>query len=69
MTQKAFCEKTGRPEKWLSEIIRGKARITTESALQFEDLLGIEAEFWLNLQQQFDLAAERGRIALHAKKN
>lgn len=64
MTQKEFCQKTNRPEKWLSEIIRCKARITVESALQFEDVFDIEAEFFLNLQQQFDLCAARGAIAL-----
>ena len=44
LSQRAFAEMTGRPEQVVSEIVRGKKRITAETALDFADALGIEAE-------------------------
>ncbi|MBN9287578.1 MAG: XRE family transcriptional regulator [Gammaproteobacteria bacterium 39-13] len=46
MSQKEFAERCGRPEKTINEIIKGKAAITPETALQFERVLGAPAEFW-----------------------
>jgi len=34
----------------LSELFKGKRNITAVLALKLEELLGISAEFWLNLQ-------------------
>lgn len=44
----------------ISEIIQGKRRITETIALDFSDAFETSAEFWLNLQCQYDL--------WHAKK-
>ncbi len=39
----------------ISEIINKKRRITEVIALDFADALGTSAEFWLNLQNRYDL--------------
>jgi addiction module HigA family antidote len=61
LSQRAFAETMRRPEQLVSEIIRGKKRITAETALDFADALGIEAEFWLNLEVNFELDQARAR--------
>ncbi|HEX8394298.1 MAG TPA: HigA family addiction module antitoxin [Longimicrobium sp.] len=39
----------------LHEIVHGKRGASTDTALRFEALFGMEAEFWLNLQRDWDL--------------
>ena len=39
----------------ISGIINGKRRITEIIALDFADAFGTSAEFWLNLQNHYDL--------------
>ena len=46
MSQAQLAERTGRPKKTINEIIKGKAAITPETALQFERVLGVPASFW-----------------------
>ena len=46
MTQAGLAERTGRPLKTINEIIKGKAAITPETAIQLERVLGTPAEFW-----------------------
>jgi addiction module HigA family antidote len=53
MSQAEFAERTGRPTKTINEIIRGKATITSETALQFEKVLGVSASFWINREQNY----------------
>jgi addiction module HigA family antidote len=53
MTQAELALRTGRPLKTINEIIKGKAAITPETALQFERVLGVSANFWLNREQQY----------------
>jgi addiction module HigA family antidote len=39
----------------VSEIVHGRRGVTPDTALRLERLLGVEAEFWLNLQLAWDL--------------
>lgn len=39
----------------LNELIHGRRGMTPDTALRLEQLLGIEAQFWLNLQLAWDL--------------
>jgi antitoxin HigA-1 len=39
----------------ISEIINKKRRITEAIALDFSDALGTSPEFWINLQNRYDL--------------
>jgi addiction module HigA family antidote len=53
MTQVELAERTGRPTKTISEIIKGKAAITPETALQLEKVLGVPASFWTNRERNY----------------
>jgi HTH-type transcriptional regulator/antitoxin HigA len=70
MSQAELADRTGRPKKTINEIIKGKAAITPETALQFELVLGIPAAFWMNREQQYREALarvkERQSLETHA---
>ena len=53
MTQKELAARTGRTSKHVNEIVKGKAAITSETAIQLERALGIPASFWNNRQQRY----------------
>lgn len=53
MTQRELAERTGRPTQIINGIIKGKHAITPETALLFERVLGIPANFWINLESQY----------------
>ena len=44
------------PANRISQIIAGKRMITGDTALRFGHWFGMDPQFWLNLQAQFDLA-------------
>jgi addiction module HigA family antidote len=41
----------------VNELIHGKRGVTPDTALRLEQLFGMEAQFWLNLQLAWDLYA------------
>jgi addiction module HigA family antidote len=43
----------------LDEIVRGRRRITADTALRLARYLGTSAEFWLGLQLEYDLRTTR----------
>lgn len=49
----------GVPPNRISEILRGRRAITPDTALRLSRWLGTSAEFWLNLQQAYDLEVAR----------
>lgn len=53
MSQAELSERSGIPQKTINEIIHGKTAITSETALQFERVLGIPANFWNNLESNY----------------
>ena len=46
------------PQTRVSEIIKGKRRITADTALRFAKYFGTSPKFWLSLQDDFDLEEE-----------
>ncbi|MGB7430922.1 MAG: HigA family addiction module antitoxin [Ahrensia sp.] len=44
------------PPNRISQIISGKRAITGDTALRFGHWFGVDPEFWINLQAQFELA-------------
>ena len=54
MGPKEFAVRTGKPEKTIIAIIKGKSSITAEMAVQFENVLKIPAHFWLIIQRNYD---------------
>jgi addiction module HigA family antidote len=53
MSQAQLARRTGRPTKTINEIIKGKAAITPETALQLERVLRVPAAFWLRREQHY----------------
>ncbi|MEZ5012876.1 MAG: HigA family addiction module antitoxin [Chitinophagales bacterium] len=51
-------KETGIPQTRISEIIKGRRRVTADTALRFSRFFGTTARFWLNLQNDFDLEEE-----------
>ncbi|MGQ9365759.1 HigA family addiction module antitoxin [Azospirillum sp. ST 5-10] len=45
----------GVPQNRISDIVRGRRGISADTALRLEKAFGVSAQFWLNLQQQYDL--------------
>ena len=43
------------PQTRISEIIKGKRRITADTALRFAKYFGSSPKFWLGLQDDFDI--------------
>lgn len=55
-----FAKRTGITAKAVSQIINGKALYSTELALDFERVLGVDARLWMNLANNWQLfQAER----------
>lgn len=51
------------PQTRISEIIHGKRSITADTAIRFSKFFGTTAEFWLNLQNLYDLEEEEKKHA------
>jgi len=43
------------PQTRISEIVKGRRRITADTALRFSKLFGTSAKFWLGLQDDYDI--------------
>ena len=71
MSQAEFAERTGRPKKTINEIVKGKAAITPETAIQFERVLGVPASFWIARENNYReaLAREKQAAQLHEQAN
>ncbi len=55
MSQTELAAKIGVSYPRINELIHGKRGITPDTALRLEQLFGMEAQFWLNLQLAWDL--------------
>lgn len=50
------------PPNRISEIVNGKRGISADTALRLERYFGVEAQFWLNLQSEYDLRIMKRKI-------
>ena len=50
------------PPNRISEIVNGKRAITADTALRLQLYFGVEAQFWLNLQTEYDLRMMKRKI-------
>jgi addiction module HigA family antidote len=55
ISQSAFAIRLGVSFPRLNEIIRGKRSVTPDTALRLARVLGMSTDFWLGLQQDWDL--------------
>lgn len=68
LSQKEVARRTGQTPKHISEIINGKARISSDTALAFERVLDVSASFWNARQAKYDeaVARQKDREALES---
>jgi addiction module HigA family antidote len=60
------------PQTRISQILKGNRRITADTALRLASYFGTTANFWLGLQNDFDLEEEQSNkndILLRIRKN
>jgi antitoxin HigA-1 len=55
ISQSAFSIRLGVSFPRLNEVIRGKRGVTPDTALRLARVTGMSADFWLGLQQDWDL--------------
>ena len=55
ITQSAFAIRLGVSFPRLNEIVRGRRSVTPDTALRLARVTGMSADFWLGLQQDWDL--------------
>ncbi|NWJ94786.1 MAG: HigA family addiction module antidote protein [Chloroflexi bacterium] len=64
ISEAELARQIGRSPQLINEIVQGNAAVTPEIALQFEQVLGIPANFWLRREQHY-----REFLALSLNKN
>lgn len=55
LTQAEFARRLGVSYPRLNEIVKGRRSVTPDTALRLSQVLGMSADFWLGLQQDWDL--------------
>ncbi len=56
---------SGIPQPTLQLIVTGKRAITADTALKLATYFDLDAQFWLNLQSEYDLRLTKQQIPLH----
>jgi addiction module HigA family antidote len=55
ITQSELASRLGVSFPRLNEVVRGKRGVTPDTALRLARVVGMSADFWLGLQQDWDL--------------
>ncbi|WP_294956922.1 HigA family addiction module antitoxin [Sulfurovum sp.] len=55
MSQAELSNRIGRPKQAINEIIKGKKSITSTTALELEDVLGVPSHIWLGLESEYQI--------------
>jgi len=63
ITQNRVAVAIGVPPRRINEIVHGKRAITADTALRLGRYFGIDPQFWLNLQTQYELELAEDRAA------
>jgi addiction module HigA family antidote len=58
MSATALAHAIGVPPNRVTSIVSGERSVTADTALRLSAALGTTAQFWMNLQQTFDLRSE-----------
>jgi len=56
------------PQRSIGEIVHGNRAITADTALRLSRFFGMEAQFWLNLQERYDLLKAEDKLAKRLNK-
>ena len=62
ITQNKLAVAIGVPPRRINEIVHGKRGITADTALRLSRYFGVSAQFWLNLQDHYDLDVETDKL-------
>lgn len=62
LTQYRLAKATSVPPRRINEIVHGLRGITADTALRLGRFFGTSEQFWLNLQNHYDLEKERDRL-------
>ena len=69
VTPTSFARQIDAPPNRIRQIISGKRSVTADTALQLGHWFGVDPQFWLNLQTQFDLTVTEGRIGAAVRES
>lgn len=58
ISQYRLAQATGLSATRIGEIVRGKRRITTDTAVRLSRALGLSERYWMNIQADYDLEIE-----------
>lgn len=62
ITAYKLSQSIGVPQTRTSQILKGRRRITADTALRLSKFFGTSSKFWLGLQNDFDLEEESNNI-------
>ena len=68
LTASALARQINVPPNRVSRIIQGKRAITGDTALRLGHWFGMNPQFWLNLQSQFDLRVAEAEAGKEVRK-
>ncbi len=63
LSQNALAKALHVTPRRINEIVNGKRSITPDTALRLAKFFGNSAEFWMNLQNKFDLEVAKDTLA------
>ena len=58
ITAYRLAKETGIPQTRISQIIKGNRSVTADTAIRFSKFFGTTPQFWLGLQNDYDLEEE-----------
>ena len=64
ITQNKRAVAIGVPPRRINEIVHGQRAVTADTALRLGKYFGVSAQFWLNLQTQYDLDVAEDRLSM-----
>jgi len=68
LSQNALAKALHVTPRRINEIVNKKRAITADTALRLAKFFGNSAEFWMNLQNRFDLETARDTLAIKIDK-
>ena len=58
----ALARRVGVPRTRIERLVKGQTSMTADTAIRLSACFGNSAEFWMNLQDAYDLNAARARV-------
>jgi addiction module HigA family antidote len=63
-----LAKETRTPATRISQILKGNRKISVDTALRFSRFFGNSADFWLGIQNEYDLREERASLQVQLEK-